>query len=105
MNKLLALGVVAALVMAALALVQSPVATTLGGTTNFDAITLDDGDLTISDGNFVWDAPSSGTSTLATVGCIQAYATSSATTIKLVYNTVASSTGNGFVLWAYGTCP
>ena len=44
-------------------------------------------------------------------GCVQTIATSSATKVKLIFNTVATSTTingatvAGFVLWAYGTCP
>lgn len=52
----------------------------------------------------------SGTSTVS-VGCVQTTATSSATTIKLLFNTsfVGTTTVNGTVagnvLWGYGTCP
>ena len=48
---------------------------------------------------------STGTSTVA-VGCMQATATSSATTIKLVFSpTGATSTFSGTAYWSYGTCP
>jgi hypothetical protein len=47
---------------------------------------------------------SSATSTLI-AGCVQTNATSSATPVKLLFGTVATTTGNGFVLWQYGTCP
>ena len=66
------------------------------------------GDLTIlNNGNA---AGTIATSTV-TVGCINTTATSSATQIKLVFNTTATSSGlvagtnSGFVLWQYGTCP
>lgn len=62
------------------------------------------GDLTVSGGTLSVPTTANATSTIIG-GCIQTYATSSATSIKLVMNTVASSTGNGFVLWQYGTCP
>lgn len=53
-------------------------------------------DVTISD---------TSTSTLA-VGCIQANATSSATTVKLVLSTLgATSSFSGTAYWQYGTCP
>lgn len=86
-------------------------AATSGNTTNFDAITLDNGNLTLTNGSISVANPTSGTSTLATIGCINAYATSSATKIKLIFNTTATttsingSTPSGFVLWAYGNCP
>lgn len=56
--------------------------------------------------NLVLQTYSGATSTLA-VGCIQALATSSATTIKLIPQaTSTQGTGNsGVVSWAYGTCP
>lgn len=62
----------------------------VSGTTNFNDLVL---------------AKDNGATSTVSVGCVQTLATSSATTIKLVFNTVASSTGNGFTLWSYGTCP
>ncbi len=50
----------------------------------------------------------SGATSTSKVGCVQAIATSSATTLKLVFSTVATTSdvaNNGFVEWAYGTCP
>ncbi len=49
----------------------------------------------------------------ATVGCIQTYATSTATPVKLIMGspnvtattTFTSTTGRGFVVWAFGSCP
>lgn len=49
------------------------------------------------------------TSTL-TVGCVSAYATSSATQVRLMFNSVATSSAinggtiGGHVLWGYGAC-
>lgn len=81
-------------------------AATSGNTTNFDAVTLDNGDLTITNGDIVVAVPTTGTSTLATVGCLQANATSSATKIKLVFSPLgATSTFSGTAYWSYGTCP
>lgn len=60
--------------------------------------------ITISSGTTAATATST-----ATVGCVVTTATSSATKIKLIFNTVATSTTingasvAGFVLWAYGT--
>lgn len=63
-----------------------------------------EGDVTISGGSLSVPTAASATSTL-TVGCVQTYATSSATSIKLIFNTIATTTGDGHTLWAYGTCP
>lgn len=62
------------------------------------------GDMTITGGTLSVPTSASATSTLV-AGCVQTYATSSATVINLTYNTVATTTGNGFVLWSYGACP
>lgn len=68
------------------------------------------GDLTVSGGSLYVPTTANATSS-ATVGCIQTYATSSATAIKMVFNTSATSTSinggtvQGVVLWQYGTCP
>lgn len=49
--------------------------------------------------------------TTATAGCLSTYATSSATQIKLAFNTSATSTSinggtvQGVVVWQYGSCP
>lgn len=55
--------------------------------------------------NLVLQTDTGATSTLQ-VGCIQALASSSATTIKLVFSTLgATSTFPGTAYWQYGTCP
>lgn len=75
----------------------------LGGTTNYDAITLDNGNLTVSKGNI--SVLNTSTSTI-TVGNIQTLATSSATTICIVPSaTGATSSFSGTVYFKYGTCP
>lgn len=68
------------------------------GATNGDSTTFS---------NLILQTYTGATSTIQ-VGCIQALATSSATTIKLT--PIASSTAiapgfAGYVLWNYGTCP
>lgn len=54
-------------------------------------------------------ANSSGTTTLATVGCVQVYPTSTATKGTIRFNTQATTslagTAAGAVVWTYGTCP
>lgn len=61
-------------------------------------------------GKEIKQTQTSGTSTLS-VGCIEAFATSSATQVKIIYNAIATSTtisGDtvaGHVLWGYGSCP
>lgn len=69
------------------------------------------GDVTVSGGTLNVTTSNTATST-AIMGCAQTYATSTATAITLRIgsaNTAATSTfqgnGNGFVTWAYGTCP
>lgn len=68
------------------------------------------GDATVGGGTLAVTTGASATST-AIAGCFQAYATSSATSIKLIFNSTATSSLinggaiNGFVLWQYGTCP
>jgi hypothetical protein len=64
--------------------------------------------LTVDSSGNITFANASGTSTLSGIGCINTYPTSSLTSVKQVYTTVATSSGpsnNGFVLWKYGTCP
>lgn len=75
-----------------------------GGVTNFDALTLSNGPLVVTTSN---TATSS-----ATIGCVNTYATSTATAVKIfpgAINASASSTytsgAAGFVIWAYGSCP
>lgn len=109
MNKISIIALVVAVIALGLNFVHfGDKATLLGGTTNFDAITLDNGNLTLTNGSISIATPTTGTSTVATVGCLQANATSSATKIKVVF--VASSTQmapgyNGLAYWVYGTCP
>lgn len=61
-------------------------------------------------GNVTVTTGASATSTLS-AGCINTYATSSATQIKLVFNTSATTTSinggtvQGVVAWQYGSCP
>lgn len=107
MHKIIT-AVIGVIAIAALALaISGPAKEIVGGSaTNYDAITLDNGNLTISNGSIVVATPSTGTSTLATVGCLQANATSSATKIKVVFSTAgATSTFGGTAYWVYGTCP
>lgn len=81
-------------------------AATSGNTTNFDAVTLDNGNLTLTNGSVSIAVPTTGTSTVGTVGCLQANATSSATKIKVVFSPLgATSTFAGTAYWSYGTCP
>jgi len=78
---------------------------TLGGVTNFDALTLSTGPLVVTTTN-------TATSSM-TVGCINSYATSTATAIKLIpgaanasaSSTFSGGTSAGFVIWQYGSCP
>lgn len=76
-----------------------------GDITTGDDLTVTD-DATISGGALTVTTANAATSSI-TVGCVTSYASSSATTIKLLFT--ASSTGvavgNGIVTWAYGTCP
>lgn len=91
-----------------------------GGTTNYDALTLDNGDLTLTNGNIV-NSTAGKTMTLTTsntatstlkVGCIQMNATSSATTVRITFGPAGNATttsqgsnSNGIVAWQFGTCP
>ncbi len=107
MDKFAAIVAVLALILAgATFFSKTDAGEMLGGTTNFDAITLDNGNLTLTNGSIVVATPTTGTSTLATVGCLQANATSSATKIKVVFSPLgATSTFSGTAYWTYGTCP
>ncbi|MDD3531241.1 MAG: hypothetical protein PHV99_01460 [Candidatus Pacebacteria bacterium] len=68
------------------------------------------GDATAVTPRLVVTNAANATSTVQ-AGCVQTTATSSATTIKLIFNNIATSTTingasvAGYVLWAYGTCP
>lgn len=77
----------------------SPVAGEVRGTD----LTITD-DATISGGALTVTTAPGATSTLI-VGEIETYATSSATKICLKFNTIATSSEAGYVLWNYGTCP
>lgn len=68
-------------------------------------------DLTVSGGVFTLTTSNSATST-AIMGCIQTYATSTATAWRLGIGSIATSsplysggTGTNFLLAQYGTCP
>ena len=60
-------------------------------------------------GNLVVTTGAGATST-ATVGCLELYATSSATKVHTVYNTISTTTTingdtvNGGIFWSYGSC-
>lgn len=78
-------------------------APSFGGTTNFDALTLSTGPLTVTSTN-------SATSTTQ-LGCIQTTATSTATPIRIVIGSSGATTtfqgasSVGVVGWQYGSCP
>ena len=81
----------------------SPVAGELHG----DDLTLDDDatvtdDVTINGGSLTVTTANTATST-AVVGCIQTYATSTATPVRLSATTTA--TGGTEALFVFGTCP
>lgn len=68
-------------------------------------------DLTVNGGTFTLTTTNAATSS-AVMGCVQTYATSTETPIRLLIGSVAttsaSHTGNnsaGHVLWGYGSCP
>lgn len=118
-NKIIGGIAVIALILSIVGLVgnKQPVQSSFGGTTNYDALTLDNGDLTITNGNFI-NSTAGKTMTLTTsntatstlkVGCIQMNATSTATNIRLLFSasatTTISGTAAGTVAWGYGTCP
>lgn len=85
-----------------------------GDITSGDDITVGDDltvtdDATVSGGTFTVTTTNTATST-ASVGCIQATATSTVTPIRFLYvasttATALSGTQAGYVLWGYGTCP
>lgn len=85
----------------------SPVAGEVRGTD----LTITD-DAVISGGSLTLTTSNSATST-AVIGCVQTYATSTATAISIVFNSIGTSstnmlnsqTANGHVLWTYGSCP
>jgi hypothetical protein len=91
--KNIIISVVTSIIVVVIALVLvggNQSATSLGGTTNFNDLVL---------------AKDNGATSTISVGCVQTLATSSATSIKLTFLPVATTTGNGFTVWSYGTCP
>lgn len=111
---LVTLGTVAVLALAGFFLL-APGAQSLGGVNAYQAgiwqfgngiVAGLSGQLTVdSNGNMTFANPS-GTSTLSGVGCIGAFATSSATPVKLILSALgATSTFKGTAYWSYGTCP
>lgn len=86
----------------------SPTAGQIRGTT----FTLT-GDAVLGGGNGALTLTTSNSATsTAIVGCIQTYATSTATAIRQVYSTIATTSPTtagsntiGLVGWQYGTCP
>ena len=69
------------------------------------------GDVSVSGGTVTLTTANSATST-AIIGCIQSYATSTATAIRMEFSTttaLATYSGGpvptGVVAWRYGTCP
>lgn len=96
MKTNLTLGIaVVAIVIAIFALGSSgvsPVAPQIGGTTNFDDLTLGGGTLEVTTSN-------TATSTVI-AGCYQFYATSTATAQKF-----QASTTPGIMYSSYGSCP
>ncbi|MDP4000938.1 MAG: hypothetical protein Q8P83_01750, partial [bacterium] len=83
------------------------------GTLTVGGVSTLTGDVTMSGGSgaLVITTTNAATSTVA-VGCIQTYATSTDTAVRLVLSSAASSTPTygagdaiGGVSWNYGTCP
>ena len=117
--KNIIIGVIIGAVLASLvALVVGKQSAFLGaeGDSNFTNIVLD-GDLTVGDdvtvsgGSFSLTTSNSATSTFSG-GCFQTTATSTATPIRFVISSIATSsatfTGSnsiGHVMWQYGSCP
>lgn len=68
-------------------------------------------DLSVSGGTVTLTTANTATST-ATIGCVQTYATSTATSVRLVIGSIATSSTSyggtntiGLVGWQYGACP
>ena len=82
------------------------------GTLTVGGVSTLTGDVTLSGGNgaLVVTTSNSATSTVS-VGCIQTYATSTATSVHLEFHassSLANSTNGataGLVVWKYGNCP
>jgi hypothetical protein len=82
----------------------------IGGTVVHSATVLK----TLTAGGTLTVTTSNTATSTAVIGCVQTYATSTATPIKELYTlaaqNVATSTNqgvnsNGYVVWAYGACP
>lgn len=68
-----------------------------GGTTNYDALTLDNGDLTLTNGIVVSNAAPF---------CEEFYSTSTATRNRMIASTTATIEGvDGVITFGYGACP
>lgn len=133
MNKIIqwVIGAVAvlALILSLMSLVGgNQSAPAVAGTTNLDTLELSEDlivtdditvlddltvtdDVTISGGSVTITTSNTATSTVI-LGCIQQYATSTATPIRFEISTTTSlatysggSAPNGGVSWRYGTCP
>lgn len=113
-KALAALSAVAVLALAGFTLFASSVQS-LGGVNAYQAgiwqfgngiVAGLNGQLTVDSSGNVAFANAAGTSTLSGLGCMQMFATSSATAVKLVLSTAgATSTFKGTAYWTYGTCP
>lgn len=110
-NKLLWIALIVVTIIAIGAYSSPKVETGIGvATSDCSATTCLTGGLRITSGDFSV-VSGAGATTTAQVGCVQTIATSSATTIKLSFNSTAttsainSGTIQGVVLWQYGTCP
>jgi len=84
---------------------------TAEGTLTVDGASTLTGNVTMSGGNgaLTITTSNSATSTVE-VGCVQMYATSTDTAVRLLFHStttpvVISGTASGFVAWGYGTCP
>lgn len=83
------------------------------GTSVLTGATTFTGDMTLNGGNGALEITTSNSATSTVdVGCIETTATSTATKIRLLIGSIAttspSHTGNnsvGHVLWGYGSCP
>jgi hypothetical protein len=120
---IVALGVVVVIALAGYALFSG--SQSLGGSGAYEALQTWYGNgifagsakqLTVDSSGNVTQSNSLATSTIKGVGCIQSYATSTATPVRLEFSTttsLATFTGGaapsaglgGGVSWRYGTCP
>ncbi|MEK7461512.1 MAG: hypothetical protein AAB586_00345 [Patescibacteria group bacterium] len=82
------------------------------GTLTVGGVSTLTGDVTMSGGNggLTLTTANNATSTIQ-VGCIQMYATSTATAVRFLFHasttisTTVTGTAAGYLLWGYGTCP